>query len=155
IGLTLDRPADVTILAPWNGYAIPSRPVASLTITLMGMAYALIPHGRWRYLAKWAIGIILVMVCTARTYLRVDWPSQLLFATTLGVAFGLTAVRWFTPNDIFPVSYGRRKAAHLDVSGVRGDAIVRAVRDQLGFEVIKIKPVGLEGSGGSTPLRLT
>jgi len=155
IGLTLDRPADVTILAPWSGYAIPSRPLASLTITLMGMAYALIPHGRWRYRAKWAIGIILVIVCTARTYLGVDWPSQLLFATTLGVAFGLTAFRWFTPNDIFPVSYGRRKAAHLDVSGVRGDAIVRAVGDQLGFEVIQIKPVGLEGSGGSTPLRLT
>ena len=29
-----------------------------------------------------------------------------------------------------------------------------AVRDQLGFQVLDIEPVGLEGSGGSTPLRL-
>jgi serine/threonine-protein kinase RIO1 len=29
------------------------------------------------------------------------------------------------------------------------------VKDQLGLDVIAVKPVGLEGSGGSTPLRLT
>jgi tRNA A-37 threonylcarbamoyl transferase component Bud32 len=53
------------------------------------------------------------------------------------------------------VSYRRGKTAHLDVTGRRGDAIVRATEDQLGVKVIEIKPVGLEGSGGSTPLRLT
>ena len=36
----------------------------------------------------------------------------------------------------------------------RGEAIVQAVRDQLGIEVIDVAPFGQEGSGGSTPLRL-
>jgi tRNA A-37 threonylcarbamoyl transferase component Bud32 len=40
------------------------------------------------------------------------------------------------------------------VSGRRGDAIRAAVHDQLGLEVLEIKPVGLEASGGSTPLRM-
>jgi tRNA A-37 threonylcarbamoyl transferase component Bud32 len=62
--------------------------------------------------------------------------------------------RWFTPNDVFPVSYRKAKAAHLDVGGRRGEAIVAGIRDQLGLKVLGIKPVGLEGSGGSTPLRI-
>jgi tRNA A-37 threonylcarbamoyl transferase component Bud32 len=52
------------------------------------------------------------------------------------------------------VSYQRGKAAHLDVGGRRGEAIVAAIRDQLGLAVLDVKPVGLEGSGGSTPLRI-
>src|SRR5207248_2824170 len=35
------------------------------------------------------------------------------------------------------------------------EAIRAALQDQLGFTVEDIKPVGLEGSGGSTPLKLT
>ena len=70
------------------------------------------------------------------------------------MAIGLIAFRWFTPNDVFPVSYGRGKSAHLDVEGVRGRAIVQAVHEQLGLSVLEVKPVGLEGSGGSTPLRM-
>jgi len=151
----LPRPGDVTILAGWNGFAQPARPVASLAVTILGMAYALVPHGRGRDAAKLAAGIVLFVVCVARMYLGVDWPSALAAGVTLGFAFGLISFRWFVPNDVFPVSYGRGKAAHLDVTGARGDAIVRAVRDQLAMEVTEIKPVGLEGSGGSTPLRLT
>src|SRR5205807_1719791 len=40
------------------------------------------------------------------------------------------------------------------VTGRRGEAIRDAVRDQLGLTAIGAKPVGLESSGGSTPLRL-
>jgi tRNA A-37 threonylcarbamoyl transferase component Bud32 len=148
------RPLGVTILAPWNGFSLPSRPVAGLAVTLVGMAYALIVPGRHRYQAKWAIGTVLGVVCLARIYLAVDQPSSAAFAAILGVAVGITAFRWFTPNDLFPVSYQRAKAAHLDVGGRRGEAIVRGVKDQLGLDVLEIKPVGLEGSGGSTPLRL-
>ena len=151
----LPRPGSVTILAPWTGYALPARPVASLAVTLLGMAYALVPHGRGRYAAKVAIGIVLFVVCVARMYLGVDWPSELAAGTTLGFAAGLIAFRWFVPNEVFPVSYQRGKAAHLDVTGPRGEAIVRAMRDQLAMDVTTIRPVGLEGSGGSTPLRLT
>jgi tRNA A-37 threonylcarbamoyl transferase component Bud32 len=66
----------------------------------------------------------------------------------------VNAFRFFTPNEVFPVAYGRGKSAHLDVTGRRADAIRSAVQDQLGLTIVEIKPVGLEGSGGSTPLRL-
>ena len=71
-----------------------------------------------------------------------------------GVAVGVASFRWFTPNELFPVSYRRGKAAHLDVGGRRGEAIVAAIRDQLGLAVLDVKPVGLAASGGSTPLRI-
>jgi tRNA A-37 threonylcarbamoyl transferase component Bud32 len=84
----------------------------------------------------------------------VDQPTSAGFGAILGVAIALIAFRWFAPNEIFPVAYRKGKAAHLDVGGRRGDAIVRAVHDQIGLDVLEAKPVGLEGSGGSTPLRL-
>jgi tRNA A-37 threonylcarbamoyl transferase component Bud32 len=155
LGIGRPRPLGVTILAPWTGFSMPSQPVAGLAVTLIGVAYALIVPGTHRFQAKWAIGIILGIVWFARMYLAVDQPTSAGFGAILGVATGLTAFRWFTPNDVFPVSYRRGKAAHLDVGGLRGEAIVRAVKDQLGLDVIAIKPVGLEGSGGSTPLRMT
>ena len=66
------------------------------------------------------------------------------------------AFRWLTPDDGFPVSYRRGgTAAHLDLSGERGRAVVRAMADQLGLTVTKVEPFGLEGSGGSSPLRRT
>ena len=82
-------------------------------------------------------------------------PTSAIFGAVLGVAVGLGAFRLFVPNDMFPVTYKRGKAAHLDVGGSRGEAIRHAVADQLGEQVGEIKPIGLEGSGGSTPLRLT
>ncbi len=148
------RPLGVEILAPWQGFSMPSRPMASLAVTLVGMAYSLIPHGRYRDAAKWAIAGVLVGVGIARLYLGVEAASACVFGGVLGVAIGLTAFRWFTPNDVFPVTYKKGKAAHLDVGGMRGEAIVTAVRDQLGYRVLDIEPVGLAGSGGSTPLRL-
>jgi tRNA A-37 threonylcarbamoyl transferase component Bud32 len=85
----------------------------------------------------------------------VDHPTDVLGGAILGVAIPVTLFRVFAPNTVFPVSYGKRgKAAHLDVTGRRGEAIRAAVLDQLGFEVLDVKPVGLEASGGSTPLRL-
>ncbi len=157
-GLTLaihrPRPFDVVTIGAWQGFAMPSRPLSGLAISLIAIAYTLIPHGRVRDTAKWTVAGILAAACIARVSLAVDQPSSAIFGAVLGVAVGLTAFRWFTPNDVFPVSYRRGKTAHLDVSGRRGEAIVTAVRDQLGYRVLDVEPVGLAGSGGSTPLRM-
>ena len=52
------------------------------------------------------------------------------------------------------MSYRRGRSAHLDVGGARGAAIRQALEEQLGLVVTDIRPVGLSGSAGSTPLRL-
>ena len=66
------------------------------------------------------------------------------------------AFRTFVPEGVFPVTLQRGgNAAHLDLGGERGEAIVRAMRDQLGLTVTKVEPFGLEGSGESSPLRMT
>jgi tRNA A-37 threonylcarbamoyl transferase component Bud32 len=149
------RPFGVVILTDWDGYAMPSRPMASLSVTLFAMAYALVPAGRARYTAKWVASIAIAATWISRTYLAVDHLSDLILGVLIGVTVPIVAFRWFTPNDVFPVTYRRGKTAHLDVTGRRADAIRVAVLDQLGFEVTDIVPVGLSGSGGSTPLRLT
>jgi tRNA A-37 threonylcarbamoyl transferase component Bud32 len=152
--ITRPRPFDVKILAGWDGFSMPSRPAAGLAVTLIGIAYTLVVPGDARNRAKWVLGVVLGLVVLARVYLAVDAPTAALFGAILGIAFGVTAFRWFTPNDVFPVTYRRGKSAHLDVTGRRGEAITKAVSEQLGYEVLEAKPVGLEGSGGSTPLRL-
>jgi tRNA A-37 threonylcarbamoyl transferase component Bud32/membrane-associated phospholipid phosphatase len=149
------RPLGVEILTDWNGFSMPSRPVAALAVTLFGMAYALVPAGRERYLTKWVAAGVIAAVWVARAYLAVDHLADLILGVLIGVTVPIVAFRWFTPNDAFPVTYRRGKTAHLDVTGRRGEAIVQAVQDQLGVRVAEVKPVGLAGSGGSTPLRLT
>ncbi len=91
-----------------------------------------------------------------RIYLGVDHLTDAVFGAIVGVSIPLAAFRAFAPNDLFPIGYGPHgKTAHLDVTGRRGEAIRAALQDQLGLTVHDIKPVGLEGSGGSTPLKLT
>jgi tRNA A-37 threonylcarbamoyl transferase component Bud32 len=152
--LTRPRPYGVTIISGWGGFSMPSPPVASLSAILVGIAYTLVVPGRPRWYAKLGVGGVIVLFILAREYLGVDGPGGALYGMILGVAFPLTAFRLFTPNEVFPVVYRKGSTAHLDVSGRRGEAIREAVRDQLGLTVLEIKPVGLEGSGGSTPLRL-
>ncbi|HYF12254.1 MAG TPA: phosphatase PAP2 family protein [Actinomycetota bacterium] len=149
------RPYGVEILTDWDGFSMPSRPVASLAVTLVGMAYALVPAGRQRFLAKVAAAVVVWLVVLARTYLGVDHVTDLFMGLLIGVATPIVAYRLLTPNDVFPVTYRRGKTAHLDVTGRRATAIREAVSEQLGLEVTDIVPIGLSGSGGSTPLRLT
>src|SRR5215207_4923910 len=148
------RPYDVTAIGRWAGYSFPSPPVGVLAAVLVGVAYSLVPAGRPRRWAKVAITVALALLAGARLYLGVDHPFDILVGLALGVAIPLTAFRMFTPNDVVPVTYGRGKTAHLDVGGKRGEAIRRAIAEQLGLTVLDVQPVGLEGSGGSTPLRL-
>src|SRR5215207_8780608 len=148
------RPYDVTAIGRWAGYSFPSPPVGVLAAVLVAMVYSLVPAGRPRRWAKLAAVIVVGALACARLYLGVDHPFDILVGLALGVAIPLVAFRMFTPNDIVPVTYGRGKTAHLDVGGRRGEAIRRAVHEQLGLSVLDVQPVGLEGSGGSTPLRL-
>ena len=148
------RPYGVEILGGWAGFAMPSLPLAVLATFLIGTVYSNVPAGRPRQLGKLVVAVILVLVTLSRLYLAQDSPSDALFGVVLGVAVTLLAFRIFAPNDVFPVTYHRGRAAHLDIDERRHAAIVRALEDQLGLIAIEAKPFGLAGSGGSTPLRI-
>jgi membrane-associated phospholipid phosphatase/tRNA A-37 threonylcarbamoyl transferase component Bud32 len=149
------RPYDVTAIGDWEGFSMPSLPVAAFAAVLVAFAYTMVPAGRSRSYAKLVIAGMLLVVAINRIYLGLEHPTDLLVATLLGVATPVALFRAFTPNDVFPVRYGPRgKSAHLDVGGKRGEAIRAAMKDQLGLTILEMKLVGLEGSGGSTPLRL-
>jgi hypothetical protein len=120
----------------------------------MCAVYCLVVPGRSRWYAKIVAGVVIALFGLARVYLAVDHPDDVLVGAVLGVAIPVAAFRWFTPNEVFPVIYRRGRTAHVDVTGRRGEAIRAAVHDQLGLTVLEIKPVGLESSAGSTPLRL-
>jgi membrane-associated phospholipid phosphatase len=153
-GLSRPRPYGVPIIGSWGGYSGVSPPVAVLTFFLMGAVYCLAVPGRARSWAKAAVAAVVAVFGLARLYLGVDHPGDVLLGVAFAVAIAVTAFRYFTPNEVFPVAYRRGRTAHVDVTGRRGEAIRQAVRDQLGFTVTEIKPVGLESSAGSTPLRL-
>jgi hypothetical protein len=153
-GLSRPRPYGITIIGSWGGYSGASPPVAALTIFLISAVYCLVVPGRPRGYAKIAVAVVIAPFCLARVYLAVDHPDDVLLGVAFAVAISVTAFRFFTPNEVFPVVYRRGKTAHVDVSGRRGEAIRTAVRDQLGLTVLEIKPVGLESSARSTPLRL-
>ena len=152
---TRARPFNVTQIAGWQGYSSPALPIAALTALLIGITFMLVVPGRPRWRAKVATAAIVVTVGVLRIYLGVEHPTDLVFAAILGVAIPIALFRAFVPNDAFPIRYGpRSKAAHLDVGGRRGEAIRLAMQDQLGFTILEMKLVGLEGSGGSTPMKL-
>jgi len=149
------RPFGVVIDGSWNGYALPSVPVAILAANLVSVLYVLVPEGRWRQVGKWAATAIVALAALGRVALGLDTPTDALLGAVIGVTVPLLAYRWFTPNEVFPISYRRGRSAHLDIGGARGEAIRRAVSDQLGLAVEEVKPFGLAGSAGSTPMRIT
>ena len=152
--LTRPRPYGVPIIAGWAGYSAPALPAGILTTLLIGIAYCLVVPGRPRTCAKAAIAVVVTVFCLACLYLAVDHVDDMLLGVALGVAIPVTAFRFFTPNEVIPVAYRRGNTAHVDVTGVRGEAIRQGIRDQLGLTVTGITPVGLASSAGSTPLRL-
>jgi len=149
------RPYGVEILGDWTGFSMPSLPVTVLAAFLVSTVYALVPAGRPRTIGKLVVLGLLVVTVASRLYLAQDHPTDILAGVVLGVATPLAAFRLMTPTDVYPVRYRRGSPAHLDVTGARGEAIVRALQDQLGLLVTAVTPFGLAGSGGSTPLRIT
>ena len=154
-GLGRPRPVGIAVLGEWSGFSHPSSVMVDLAVAMLGCTYLLTPRGRWRSYAKLATALALAAVVAMRLYLGVNHPTDLLFGTILGVAIPLIAFRTLVPNDSFPITYTRSKGAHLDVGGLRGEAMKRALEEQLGLAVDSIRPFGLDGSAGSTPLRIT
>jgi hypothetical protein len=148
------RPAGIAMLGPAGPSAYPLVPVAMLTGRLVGALYALVPQGLTRQLGKAVVAVAVALVALARMYLAIDTPTGILVACVIGVTIPLVAFRLFCPDEVFPVTYRRGRSAHLDVGGSRGTAIRRALDDQLGVVVDDVQPFGLEGSAGSTPLRI-
>ena len=124
------------------------------TATVVGMLYSLVPQGRLRQLGKLAIAALVTALAVSLVYLGVNSPTDVLIGAIIGVTIPLVAFRLITPSEVFPVTYHRGSSAHLDVGGRRGQAIHRALEDQLGIQVEEVKPFGLSGSAGSTPLRV-
>ncbi len=154
-GLQRPRPYEVVVLGPWSGFSMPSVPMTALATLLVSTLYSLVPAGRRRDVGKWVVCGLLLVTAASRLYLAQDHPTDVLAGVVLGVAAPLAAFRMLTPNEVYPVVYRRGSPAHLDVSGARGEAIVRALQDQLGLVATAVKPFGLAGSGGSTPLKIT
>ena len=146
------RPAGIAMLGPAAQSAYPLVPVATLTARLVGVLYALVPQGRMRQAGKAVAAAIIAVVALARLYLAIDTPTGVVVAVVIGVTIPLVAFRLLCPDEVFPVTYRRGRSAHLDVGGRRGEAIRRALQDQLGVIVDDVQPFGLEGSAGSTPL---
>jgi hypothetical protein len=148
------RPYGITILGRWAGYSLPAPPIVILTIAAMGITYTLVVPGRPRTIAKIVTAVVIAIFAAAELYLAVYHPIDLASGVIVAVAVIVTAFRYFTPNDIFPVTYRPGKTAHVDIGGRRGEALRSAIQDQLGLTVLDVQPFGLEGSGGSTPLRI-
>lgn len=144
----------VDIIGDWFGYSHPSKPVALLAVSVVVAGLALIPKGRWR--TWWLAGtsVVVAILAVSLMYLGTDHPTDVAVGWLIGPVVGVLAFRWVAPESIYPVAYGKGRTAHLDVSGARGEAIRTAMREQLGLSALEIKPFGLEGSGGSTPLRI-
>jgi tRNA A-37 threonylcarbamoyl transferase component Bud32/membrane-associated phospholipid phosphatase len=148
------RPYDVVAAGRWQGFSLPSATAVIVSFTSVGIVYMLVVPGRRRSIAKLFAMSGVALVIGSRMYLGIDHPFDVLVAVALGVAIPLNAFRFFTPNEVFPLKYHQGKSAHLDVGGRRGEALRRAVAEQLGVTVVDVEPIGLAGSGGSTPLRL-
>jgi tRNA A-37 threonylcarbamoyl transferase component Bud32 len=149
-------PPDVPVLAEAGTYAFPSLSIAALAITLIGISLVIVPRGAARRTATWLVHGTLLLVVLAELILATDYVIPMGYSWVLATVLAGAAFRTFVPEDVFPVTLQRGgNAAHLDLGGERGEAIVRAMQDQLGLAVTNVEPFGLEGSGGSSPLRMT
>ena len=148
------RPFGVEFRTGWRAWAMPSEQMAALSVILVGVLYGLVPEGRWRQRGKWMAAALVAVVALAHMHLGVEAPTDVIVGVSIGVVIPLLGFRLFAPNEAFPVTYRRGRSAHLDVGGARGQALRRALHDQLGLVVDDVEPFGLAGSAGSTPLRI-
>ena len=155
LSVPLPAPDVAPVVAP-GPFTFPSRPISAIAITVILMAFVLVPRGPARRVLLVVGNLLIAVELAAQLFLATDVPSAMLYSWLLAVVVPPLAFRWGVPEEVFPVSYTRgRNAAHLDLGGERQIAVTHAMADQLGMEVTKVEPFGLEGSGGSSPLRMT
>ena len=114
------RPFGVEIREGWGGWAMPSIQITYIAASLVVILYTLVPEGRWRNTGKWVVTALIALTALGRMALGADAPTDVLVAVAIGVTIPLVAFRWFTPNEIFPITYRGGSGAHLDVGGARG-----------------------------------
>jgi tRNA A-37 threonylcarbamoyl transferase component Bud32 len=153
----------VSVLARWfptaglEGTGIPDHPstaIAALGVTMLGVIYGLAPPGRWRRTATAITGLMCATLALILLLSGTNTLSEIAIGFAGGIAIPFLGYRIFAPESVFPITYHRGRTAHLDVEGRRGEAIRRAISDQLGVDASSVEPFGLGGSGGSTPLRI-
>lgn len=148
------RPGGLEILGKWAGYSFPSDSVTAFTAISFAACFCFFAKGRARQLAAAAVLVLGGCIALAQVILGVDHLSDALAGIMLATAIVLAVFRALAPDSHFPVTRGGN-TAHLDLGGVRGEAIRKALADQLGVECQSVKPFGLEGSAGSTPMVIT
>ena len=155
LAIQLDQPLpyDVEVLGRWSGYAAPEVSMAYLTAMLVGAAYCFLRPGRTRNTALVAVGVLTALFAAAKAVLGVNFPSSVLAGGALGALVAVLGFTLLVPDQVYP--FGRRgtRSAHLDLD-VRRPAIEQALATQLGVRLRELKPFGLAGSGGSSPMRL-
>lgn len=149
------RPLGMTKIGDWDGYAQPSRVSGLLAVVAVAAGLTLIPIGTWRRLWWGFVVATMAVFSYAQIYTGVEHPSDIIAGMTVGVAVTLVLFRLVAPEAVFPITRHEGNSAHLDITDVRAEAIRVGIEQQLGLRVISIKPVGLEGSAGSTPLLIT
>lgn len=148
------RPGGLEILGDWAGYSFPSDSVTAFTAISFAACFCYFPKGSARRIASTVVLICSGCIALAQVILGVDHPSDALAGIMLATAIVLVIFRALAPDALFPVTRGG-STAHLDLGGLRGKAIRKALADQLGLECQSVKPFGLEGSAGSTPMVIT
>jgi membrane-associated phospholipid phosphatase len=100
------RPFGVRIIGGWDGWSFPSRPVAELSVALVGILYTLIPRGRLRDIGKFVAATMLAALAGAEVYLGLNHPADILFAAVIGIGVPLIAFCFFVPSSSFPFEFG-------------------------------------------------
>jgi hypothetical protein len=156
LGVERPPPEGVVPISDPATYWFPSRPVASLAVTLVGMALVLLPSGRPRRLGLAAAVAVSLVYAWARAVAGADYVLDAGYGVVLAAALPMALFTAAVPDDVFPVRYARSgPSAHLDLADVdRRRRIVDAMAEQLGVGVTEVEAFGLAGSGGSSPLRM-
>jgi hypothetical protein len=99
---------------------MPAMQVTFFAVGLVAILYSLVPEGRWCNTGKWVVTALVALNALGRMALGADAPTDVLVGVALGVTIPLVAFRWFTPNEVFPITYRGGSGAHLDVGGGQG-----------------------------------